>query len=48
MTKKKSSESVPKKQNWCSSYPRGNIKVGIFLKTEDCEWVILYLGKYGI
>jgi hypothetical protein len=24
------------------------MKVGIFLKTEDCEWVILYLGKYGI
>jgi hypothetical protein len=27
---------------------RGNMKVSIFLKTEDCEWSILYMGKYGI
>jgi len=46
--KKKKLESMPKKNNWCPSYPRGKMKVGVFLKTEDCEWVIVYLGKYCI
>jgi hypothetical protein len=46
--KNKTGSLFQKKHNWCPSYPRGNTKVGIFLKTEDCEWVIVYLGKYGI
>jgi len=48
MEEKKKPGVCAKKHNWCPSYPRGNMKVGISLKTEDCEWVIVYLGKYGI